>query len=218
MLASLITGSFVRAKELMLPLRLTLVRLVAPAMFIYLSFGSPVLAAGPQDTIRQTAVAVTAVLGDAEIQGPDKEANRKARIATIIHNAFDFEEMARDSLGMHWTELTPAQREEFTRLFGDLFTRSYSRLVLKFLGERKTVYVGESIEGSRAVVRTFLVSEKEGRMPVEYRLASRGDRWAVVDVILDGVSLAMNYRAQFSKVLRSSSYEALLRRMKNKGE
>ena len=148
------------------------------------------------------------------MQGPAKKTERRDRIGTIIHDAFDFENMARESLGAPWAALTAEQRAEFTRLFGERFEQSYSLLVLRFLGERTTTYAGESIQGEGAVVRTSLVSAKDGTLPVEYRLTALGGRWTVADVVVDGVSLAGNYRAQFSKIIRTASYETLLRRMR----
>ena len=41
-------------------------------------------------------------------------------------------------------------------------------------------------------------------------------RWAVFDVIVDGVSLALNYRAQFEQIIRNSSYDTLLQKIKSK--
>ena len=188
---------------------------VALALLISACLPAPAwAAAGPQEAIRQLVAAVSAIMGDPAIQGPAKQAERRDRIGVIIQEAFDFENMARESLGAPWTRLTPDQRAEFTRLFGDRFTRSYSLLVLRFLGERTTTYAGESIQGDGAVVRTSLVSAKDGTLPVEYRLSSAGGRWTVADVVVDGVSLTGNYRAQFNKIIRTASYETLLGRMR----
>jgi phospholipid transport system substrate-binding protein len=192
--------------------------IAALALLVCASLPTPAWAAGPQEAIRQLVAAVSAVLDDPALQGSAKKVERRNRVARIIHDAFDFENMARESLGAQWAGLTPVQREEFARLFGDLFEQSYSLLVLRFLGERTTTYAGESIDGNRAVVRTFLTSEKDGKLPVEYRLASLGERWTVVDVVVDGVSLAVNYRVQFSKIIRTSSYETLLHRMRRQVE
>lgn len=174
------------------------------------------LAAGPQDRVRETVGAVSVVLRDPKLSGSDGQVERKRRVRNIIRETFDFEDMAPESLGPQWTRLTPAEWEEFVRLFGTLFENSCTRLVLRFLGERQTNYIAESVEGKRGVVQTTLVGGKEERLSVEYRLASTHERWHVVDVLLDGVSLAANYRAQFGKVLRNSSYETLVRRMKTK--
>jgi phospholipid transport system substrate-binding protein len=174
------------------------------------------MGAGPQDHVRATLSAVAAVLEDPMLQGAEKEQERKQRVRHIIFEAFDFQEMARESLGSHWGKLTPPQRTEFTDLFGNLFERSYNRLVLRFLGERQTVYGTESIQQKRAIVATTLVSKQDARLPVDYRLVHHGEQWAIYDVAMDGVSLAMNYRAQFSKILSTSSYEALVQQIKTK--
>jgi len=91
--------------------------------------------------------------------------------------------------------------------------------VLKFLPGRKTSYGKGSIEKERAVVQTTLVVPKtEEKLPVDYRLIEKGQRWAVFDVVVDGVSMAGNYRAQYEKILRTSSYKTLVRKIKSKLE
>ena len=44
----------------------------------------------------------------------------------------------------------------------------------------------------------------------------RGDRWLVYDVIIEGVSLVANYRAQFNKIITTSSYAELVKKMRDK--
>jgi phospholipid transport system substrate-binding protein len=189
------------------------------AVFIPMSLSPPALAAAPQARVREILAAVAAVFNDPQLQGAAQAAERKRRVRQIIFDALEFEEMARIALGPHWARLTPEQRAEFVRLFGDLFERSYNRLVLRFLPERDTVYGTESIEQERAMVQTTLLARKTfEQLPVDYRLIVKGQRWAVFDVVVDGVSLAHNYRAQFDSIIRNSSYETLLRRMKGKLE
>jgi phospholipid transport system substrate-binding protein len=168
--------------------------------------------------VQATLKAVSAILEEPTLQEAKADQERRQRVRQIIFESFDFREMARESLGPHWGKLTPPQREEFTELFGSLFERSYNRLVLRFLGERETLYGSESIQQDRATVATTLVSKQDAKLPVDYRLVRYNGQWAIYDVAIDGVSLAMNYRAQFGKILRSSSYEALAQRIKTKLE
>jgi phospholipid transport system substrate-binding protein len=188
------------------------------AMLIDLCVALPALGAGPQDRVRATFEAIAAVLDNPALQGADKDMERRQRVQQIIFDAFNFQEMARETLGGHWGKLTPQQREEFTHLFGNLFERSYNRLVVRFLAERSTVYGMESIQQDRASVQTTLVSKRDAKLPVDYQLVRHGERWAIYDVVIDGVSLASNYRAQFSKILRTSSYDVLVQRIKTKLE
>jgi phospholipid transport system substrate-binding protein len=187
---------------------------LAIALTLYLAL--PAFGAAPQDRVRATIEAVSAILENPTLQGADKDAERRERVRQVIIDAFNFQEMARETLGGHWGKLSPQQREEFIQLFGNLFERSYNRLVSRFLGERSTVYGTESIQEDRAVVQTTLVSKQDARLPVDYQVVRHGERWAIYDVVIDGVSLASNYRAQFHKILRTSSYDALVQRMKTK--
>jgi phospholipid transport system substrate-binding protein len=189
---------------------------LALAVSIDLIHARHALAVGPQERVQATLKAVSVVLEDPTLQGAKADQERKHRVRQIIFESFDFREMARESLGTDWGKLTPPQRDEFTELFGSLFERSYNRLVLRFLGERETLYGTESIQHDRATVATTLVSKQDAKLPVDYRLVRHGEQWAVYDVAIDGVSLAMNYRAQFSKILRTSSYEALVQRIRTK--
>jgi phospholipid transport system substrate-binding protein len=191
---------------------------LALVVSIHLSLARPALGAAPQERVRATMNAVSAVLDDSTLQGAEKDPERKQQVRQIILEAFDFQEMAREVLGVHWGKLTPQQRDEFTGLFGTLFERSYNRLVLRFLGERTTVYGTESIQQERATVATTLVSKRDAKLPVDYQLVRHGEQWMIYDVVIDGISLAMNYRAQFSKILRTSSYEGLVQRIKTKLE
>lgn len=156
---------------------------------------------------------------DPQLQGAEKEGERKQRVRQIIFDAFEFEEMARIALRSHWDKLTPPQQAEFVGLFGDVFERSYNRLVLRFLPEREAEYGAETIQQQRAEVKTTLVVRKTNeQLPVDYRLIEREQRWSVYDVVVDGISLAHNYRAQFDRIIRSLSYDELLRRMKSRVE
>jgi phospholipid transport system substrate-binding protein len=89
--------------------------------------------------------------------------------------------------------------------------------VLRFLPERDVEYGAETITQDRAVVRTTLIVRRtNARLPVDYHLLEKDQRWSVYDVVVDGISLGQNYRAQFDRIIRTSSYDELVRRMKSK--
>ena len=74
---------------------------------------------------------------------------------------------------------------------------------------------GERIDGDYAVVRTTLPLSADSEMPIDYSMHSADDRWQVYDLSIDGISLVANYRAQFNKIIRTSSYEALVAKLKS---
>jgi phospholipid transport system substrate-binding protein len=186
------------------------------ALAVSIGLVRPASGAGPQESVQAVMSAVSAILVNSNLQGTDKDLEHKQQVRQIILEAFDFQEMAREVLGTHWGKLTTEQRDEFTDLFGNLFERSYSRMVLRFLGERSTTYGTESIQQERATVMTTLLSKRDAKLPVDYQLIHHGEQWLIYDVVVDGISLAMNYRAQFNKILHTSSYETLVQRIKSK--
>ncbi len=118
-------------------------------------------------------------------------------------------------LARHWQARTPAERDEFTQLFADLLERTYIARLDEYGGERIR-YVSESINGELATVRARIVTRTGIEVPVESRMVLRGERWLIYDVLIENVSLVANYRAQFDRIVRSSSYEELVRRLKQK--
>jgi phospholipid transport system substrate-binding protein len=74
---------------------------------------------------------------------------------------------------------------------------------------------GERIDGDYAVVRTTLPLSSGNELPIDYSMHSADDRWQVYDLSIDGISLVANYRAQFNKIIRTSSYEALVAKFKS---
>lgn len=176
----------------------------------------PAVAGAPQDRIREIIAAAAVVFRDPDLQGAEREPQRRERVRVIIADAFDFRSMAEEALGSSWSRLTPPQQDEFVRLFGDLFEVSYSSLVLKFLGQREAIYGQEVVQSGYALVRTTLRDRQGDELPVDYRLVDAAGRWRVRDVIVDGVSLAGNYRGQFSRVIETSSYEALREKIEAK--
>jgi len=134
-----------------------------------------------------------------------------------VDERFDWEEMARRSLATHWANRTPEERKEFVRLFADLLERTYMKQVEDYSGE-KVLYEGEAKDGDYAAVRVKIVTKKNKDIAVEYRLKKEGNHWSVYDVSIAGVSLINNYRIQFNSIILQSSYENLIKRLREKIE
>jgi phospholipid transport system substrate-binding protein len=123
--------------------------------------------------------------------------------------------MSKRALARHWQARTPAEREEFVKLFADLLERAYVSKIENYGGE-KIAYNGDTIEGDAALVKTKIITKQGTDVPVDYRMVKRNDRWLVYDVVIEGVSLINNYRTQFNKIIQTSSYQSLVDRMKTR--
>ena len=171
----------------------------------------------PTDLIRQTTDQVLRILEDPGLQGPAKQAERQARLHQIAEQAFDWEAMAQRALAVHWRGRSPQEQREFTELFRDLVERTYMNRLETATQEKQDIqYVGEQIEGSRAAVKTIVLTKRNQQVPLEYRLQKSDGSWKIYDVLVEGISLVNNYRSQFSQIISSSSYEALVQKMKSR--
>jgi phospholipid transport system substrate-binding protein len=170
----------------------------------------------PTNVIRQTTDQVLKILEDPALQGPAKQSDRQARLHQIAEQAFDWPAMAQRALAVHWRGRTPPQQKEFTELFRDLVERTYMTRLENATEEKQDIqYTGEQIDGSRAAVKTVVLTKRNQQIPLEYRLQkSGGGSWKIYDVLVEGISLVNNYRSQFNQIINSSSYEALVQKMK----
>jgi phospholipid transport system substrate-binding protein len=151
------------------------------------------------------------------MKGSKKEQERRAAIRKAVFNVFDFREMAMRSLAKNWKPLSAKDKDEFSSLYADLLERSYINRIESYSGE-KVVYDGESIDGDYAVVKTKFVTARREEILVDYKLMKKDGGWWVYDLVIERVSLVNNYRIQFNKIIRSSSYAELVKKMKDKKE
>jgi phospholipid transport system substrate-binding protein len=172
-------------------------------------------AGSPTDDLREGVDRVVKILRDPELKGDKHIEQRRAAIAVVAGELFDFGEMARRSLGQHWDRRTPAERKEFVRLFTVLIQRSYVSKVDQQDAAGRMTYRGETMDADHAVVQTTIALNNGSVMPLDYRMHKPRTHWQVYDLGLDGISLVANYRAQFNKIIRTSSYEALVARLKS---
>lgn len=186
------------------------------AVFFW-SFTVPVSAAGPTEQVKKTIDKVIEILNDKELKKPNRTEERRALLRKATEERFDYEEMAKRSLSIHWHKRTPHEKKEFVSLFSELLERSYINKIESYSDE-KILYTDESIESHYSVVKTRIITKRNVEVPVDYRLLKTGDQWKVYDIVIEGVSLISNYRSQFNKIIRKDSYDELVKRLKTKKE
>jgi len=184
---------------------------VGGAVGLVLVLATAAMAGAPTEQVRMYTDHVQRILDDPTLKSADKrEAVRK-----VAEQVFDVNETAKRALGPHWQKRTPSEQEEFVHLFADLLERTYIAKIDLYGGE-KLQYTNEVIDGNYAVVRAKVLTRQRAEVPVEAKLLRRGDRWLIYDITIENVSLVGNYRSQFDRIIRTSSYQELVRRLKVK--
>lgn len=200
-------------------------RSIAAVLMLFATVtGSP--ATTPREIVQSAVARVMAIVngteadrdraerGEGRVPGPERP--RAPELRRIAVELFDFDEMARRTLSRHWAGRTRAEQAEFVTLLVDLLERSYVGRIEAYAGEKIT-YVGESIDGGYALVRSKIVTPRRRQeTAVDYRLHLRDRRWKVYDVLVDGVSLVSTYRSEFNRVITGSSYNALVDSLRNR--
>lgn len=170
----------------------------------------------PTGAVKETVDQVFVVLRDQSLKDPARETERRAKLEEIIGKRFDYAEMAKRTLASQWKGLSTEQQQEFVTLFQQFLANSYVGNVDGYSGE-EVEYLKEREKGEFAEVQTKVVSPKV-QIPLDYRLLQKNGEWRVYDVVIDGVSLMKNYRGQFSRIINSSSFEALLEKLRSKAD
>ncbi|MBI2218201.1 MAG: ABC transporter substrate-binding protein [Candidatus Rokubacteria bacterium] len=197
------------SRRAMLVIALALVGVVAP--------GGRAVAGPPTEQLRTQIDRVIKTLEDPELLKEHRAVERRKAVRKIAEEIFDFAETAKRSLGRHWAARTRAERDEFVKLFANLMERSYISKIELYGGE-KIGFSGDTVEGDIATVKSKMVTKGGSEVPIDYRMLKKGDRWLVYDVSIEGVSLVANYRTQFNKIIQTSSYQELVKKLKIKQE
>lgn len=182
------------------------------AVALVLGLGSPTWASSPTEQLRAYTDRVMEVLESRTMTPPE----RLKAVRAVASEAFDVSETAQRALGLHWQQRTPAEKQEFVRIFRGLLEQTYLSRIGEFGGER-IKYVNERIDGDRAIVRGVIVTKNGTEVPVESRLLQKADRWLIYDILIENISLIASYRSQFDRVIRTASYPELIRRLKSHG-
>ncbi|MFO8090420.1 MAG: ABC transporter substrate-binding protein [Desulfatiglandaceae bacterium] len=177
-------------------------------------------AAGPMETVKNITDRTIEILGDEELKAPDRAAQKRELLREAADQFFDWTSMAQTALSVHWRKRTEEEKEEFTRLFAEFLEKTYMDKVEGYSGE-KIEYIEEWIDKDypdEAVVKANVITEKQGKIPVEYLMMEKDGAWKVYDVLVEGVSLLRNYTSQFNSIILRSSYEELVVMLKEKIE
>jgi phospholipid transport system substrate-binding protein len=151
----------------------------------------------------------------AVLQKKDLEQQEKNKeIVDIVTPMFDFELMARLSLGKkHWPGLSQDNKERFTELFIKRLKASYLNNFNLYTDE-KIIYE-PSVQAEKKIhIPTYLVS-KDKKISILYKFYNAAKNWKIYDLEIQGVSIIRSYRSQFGSILESGTIDDLLLKLEN---
>ena len=189
-----------------------LLRLLLVA-FLLLGGALPLRAGAPTEEIRTAIDQGVKILKNADLANSKQKTQVISQLREIVFPLFDFAEMAKRSLGSHWRRISPAQQKEFVTLFTELLETTYADKIDLYEGQQVD-YIGETIDKDYAEVNTRVIGKNRQSYSVDYKLHTVGGKWRIYDVVAENISLVNNYRSQFNRVVVNSSFEELIKKIK----
>jgi phospholipid transport system substrate-binding protein len=204
--------------------RAPLLLAVAVAVSFGMSLGSPRDSAGsdegsPRDGAGsdETPLALTRRILTRSNEIVRSNADKKTKLtelSTLLKDFLDTDALADRAAHKHLVGKSDAEKAEFRQLFHDFFVRTYTQRLLLF-DAPDFAYGAETITGDDAKVGTEVVT-KNDRFAVDYNLHQGPTGWRANDILVEGVSLAQNFRAQFDAAVAKDSFQGLLERLRAK--
>lgn len=165
-------------------------------------------------TTKDGAIQHIQVLGERAFEAVQRSdmslADREVILADILSRGFELPLIARFVLGRYWRKATPEQRDSYVDLFGKFVIKSYSRHIGGFTGSSFDIVGAEAIGKSDFLVTTNLRRKSGPPFKAGWRVRLIGGKHKIIDVMVEGISMAVSQRQEFASVLKRNGVERLL--------
>ena len=145
-----------------------------------------------------------------------EELEKNKHLSSSALALLDLKEVSQKSLGKYWGKRTSAEKSKFHDLLEKMFIKEAFPSSGKFFSKLKLVYGKTVIKKLQASVPITVIHEKEGEISINFHLKNNNNRWQIVDVDLDEVSMRNNVRSQFYKIIAKNGFQEVIRRMEEK--
>ena len=182
---------------------------------IFLLFSLPVYAGAPLNTVQANVNKVLEILRDPKLKVTAAKDIKREKLSLIYERMFDDVEFSKRTLARNWNSINTTQQQEFVQLFRQVLEKAYIDKILSYSDE-KIVFDRETMaSASQAEVQTRIVTPSK-EIPISYRVIMKGSDWKVYDVVIENVSLVLNYRSQFNEILVKNTFDQLLEILRKK--
>jgi phospholipid transport system substrate-binding protein len=173
-------------------------------------------ATDPQEIVRQTTEQVLQKLrSEGAVLKKDQQRLYQV-INEVILPHFDFRQMSKWVLGRYWRSASEPQRSEFTKQFELLLVKTYSNALAEFRDETVGFLPSQERSESEVAVRSTINRTAGPSVLITYQMHKVDNRWKVYDVVVEGVSLVINYRSSFAQEINRNGLDGLIQRLVEK--
>ena len=161
----------------------------------------------PDQFIKSLADEAIAVLSNQDRSLDEREKKFRA----VLRDDFAMEKIGRFAAGKYWRRMNKAQKAEYQSLFEEWVLKTYSIRFGGYTGQtvdvQKTIKAGQS----DVFVRTNFGRERSRSIIIDWRVRRIKNRFKIIDVVVEGVSMLVTQKAEFGAVLRQRGVDGLIR-------
>ena len=178
----------------------------------------PIIQAGDVEDINSMVKKKVSVIFDLLGKQDIEKNERNEKIVGELNEIMDFKLAAYLSLGKHWKKISKTQKKEFVETFQQYINNYIVEKIDLYTNQKIDIGDSKIVKKGRAELEIGILSGGE-TLQVNFKLRkNKKKEWRVYDVDIEGVSLITTFRSQFSGVLKNSSFEELLEKLKNPTE
>ena len=166
----------------------------------------------PRNIIDEAATKIVSILDDKD----QSNEVRVGKIEEIAYDLFDFTTMSKLVLARNWRKLDKDQRADFVREFKRNLSRTYGTRLDRYDQENIEIFATQVEPRDDVSIKTRIVGGQFDGAVISYRLRERSERWRIIDVVIEGVSLVSNYRSQFAEILNTGTIDDLMVKLRDK--
>lgn len=171
----------------------------------------------PDELVRKlTADVLDAIKADKQLQaGERKKVLALAEQKVLPH--IDFREATQLAMGKSWYSATPSQQDRVVNEFRSMLVRIYANSLDVYRGQTLKMLPLRLPQGATEVtVRNQYLRAGRPPVPVDYAMRKTPEGWKIYDIVIEGVSLVLTYRAEFESITRASGVDGLIKRLQEK--
>lgn len=172
-----------------------------------------VAAAGPKQTVDKLNGVLIDVMKNAKQLGYQ---GRYKKLDPVVRETHEFDAIAQIALGNHWKTLEQPQKKAFVQKLADLSVATYAAQFNDYAGEEFKYESEQNLKSNRVMLRYALAAPKEKPVKFEYMLNQSGGKWAIINIVVDGISDLALKKAQYTSVIDREGFDSLLNKLTQK--
>ncbi len=146
----------------------------------------------------------------------DKDPRHQEEFKALVRQGFDLDLIGRFALGGAWRSASPEQQHEYQQLFATWVLNSYARRLGAYKGETFGILGSQSIADTDALVDTEIKRPDGAPLKAGWRVREIGGRLKIIDVVVEGVSMALTQRQEFASVVQRQGLDGLIQELKTR--